>query len=71
MYVEPGSRWISSQVHVVGRSTSPSTEIDQLSGSILGVASAVRTGQPLPVSYWPGWQPALGPASAAALRTLG
>src|SRR4051794_16858849 len=53
-YVDSGSSWASSQVNVVGRSTSPSTVSDQRSSSILGVASAVRTGQLRPVSYWPG-----------------
>src|SRR5688500_3724980 len=60
--VDPGSAWISSQVQVVGVSTSPSTVMVQVAVSTRGVASAVSTGQPLPVSYWPGGSRPSGPS---------
>ena len=60
--VDRGSAWISSQVQVVGVSTSPSTVIVQVAVSRRGVASAVRTGQPAPVSYWPGGSRPSGPS---------
>jgi hypothetical protein len=53
-YVDGGSACISSHVHVVGVSTRPSTVKVQSPGESAGVASAVRTGQSLPTSYWPG-----------------
>ena len=62
VYVDRGSAWISSQVQVVGGSTSPSTVIVQAAVSRRGVASAVRTGQPAPVSYWPGGSRPSGPS---------
>ena len=43
-YSEVGSACISSQVHVVGCSTSPSTVIVQRLVSTRGVTSAVSTG---------------------------
>ena len=49
-----GSAWISSHVHVVGRSTRPSTVKVQVAVSIRGVTSAVSIGQSAPASYWPG-----------------
>jgi hypothetical protein len=51
VYVEAGSAWICSHVHVVGCSTSPSTRKVHESVASFGVASAVRTGHDLPVSY--------------------
>src|SRR5690242_16714988 len=53
-YSDGGSRCASSQVHVVGFATLPSTLMLHVSGVIRGVGSAVRTGQSLPTSYWPG-----------------
>src|SRR5713101_459951 len=53
-YGAGGRAWISSQVQDIGRSTRPSTRNDQFAVSILGVTSAVSTGQDLPVSYCPG-----------------
>src|SRR4051812_9657035 len=53
-YSDGGSACASSQVQVVGFSTRPSTVMLQVSGAIRGVGSAVRTGQSLPTSYWPG-----------------
>src|SRR5262245_3065345 len=53
-YVDGGSAWISSHVHVVGISTSPSTlNVHELTSS-RGAASAVSTGHDVPVSYCPG-----------------
>src|SRR5207302_7319223 len=51
---EGARAWISSQVQVVGSSTSPLTENFHESVDSLGVASAVSTGQSEPTSYWPG-----------------
>ena len=51
VYADRGSAWIWSQVHVVGRSTRPSTVIVHVAVSTRGVTSAVSTGQPAPVSY--------------------
>ena len=53
-YVDGGSAWISSHVHVVGVSTSPSIAKVHVAVSSFGVTSAVNTGHPRPVSYWPG-----------------
>src|SRR5690349_24226688 len=53
-YREPGRACISPHVHVVGRSTRPSTVNVQRSVVIRGVASACRTGQSAPASYCPG-----------------
>src|SRR5829696_6016781 len=53
-YSDGGSWCASAQVQVVGFSTRPSTVMLQVSGAMRGVGSAVRTGQSLPTSYWPG-----------------
>lgn len=53
-YSEPGSAWASSQVHVEGLATLPSTEMLHVSGAMRGVGSAVSTGQSAPTSYCPG-----------------
>src|ERR1700681_2786682 len=53
-YVDARRAWISSHDQLVGCSTRPSTLNDHASVVTLGVASAVRTGQVRPVSYWPG-----------------
>src|SRR5690349_17645036 len=53
-YVERGTWWISSQVHVRAFSTSPSSRSDQSFASSRGLTSAVRTGKEAPASYWPG-----------------
>src|SRR6185312_10265283 len=53
-YSDGGSRCASSQVHVVGSATLPSTVMLHVSGAIRGVGSAVSTGQSAPTSYWPG-----------------
>src|SRR4051812_8211570 len=53
-YSAPGSACASSQLQVVGFSTSPSTLMLHVSGVIRGVGSAVSTGQSPPTSYWPG-----------------
>jgi hypothetical protein len=50
-YSEGGSRCASSQLHVVGCSTSPSTVMLHVSGVTRGVGSAVSTGQSRPTSY--------------------
>ena len=53
-YVVCGNACISSQLHVVGCSTSPSIVNVHVAVSIFGVTSAVSTGHDRPVSYWPG-----------------
>src|SRR3954452_3852771 len=53
-YASWGSACISSQDHVVGWSTSPSTVKVHVIVSGRGVDSAVGGGHELPVSYWPG-----------------
>ena len=53
-YVEPGSRWICSQVHSCADSTRPSTRRLQVARSRRGLTSAVSTGNVDPVSYCPG-----------------
>ena len=50
---------------MVGVCTNPSTRKVHVAVSSLGVASAVSTGQLLPVSYWPGGS--LGSRSARLL----
>ena len=59
---------VRSQVQVVGRSTRPSTPIVHVSRSIRGVASAVSTGQPAPVSYCPGGRRSLPPRRGTRRR---
>src|SRR5215207_11066728 len=53
-YVDGASAWSSSHVHVVGRSTSPSTRNVHVAVSRRGVTSALSTGHWSPASYWPG-----------------
>src|SRR3954453_3697191 len=53
-YSDGARAWISSQVQVVSRPTSPSTVKVQAAGSRFGVGSALSTGQLDPVSYCPG-----------------
>src|SRR5207253_11210217 len=52
--VDGARAWISSQLKVVGCSTSPLILNVHVSVDSLGVASAVSTGQAEPTSYWPG-----------------
>ena len=53
-YVDGARAWISSHVHVVGCSTSPSTRNVHVSVARRGVTSALSTGHWSPASYWPG-----------------
>ena len=67
-YVDLRRAWISSQVHVVGCSTRPSTRNVHVSVASFGVTSALSTGQSSPASYWPGGR--RGSRARAVRRTL-